>query len=77
MKSRDLVRICMLAQTAMLLLSTGALQAQRGGAAPQGPPPAPEPLRWEYIGPGNAGRVSAVAGIPGDTLTYYLSLIHI
>ena len=72
MRSRDLVRICMLAQTALLLLSAAAVEAQRGGGAPQGPPPAPEPLRFEYIGPNNAGRVAAVAGIPGDTLTYYL-----
>src|SRR5262245_11067517 len=72
MKRRDLVRTSLLLAQAATLLSASALSAQRGGGGPQGPPPAPEPLRFEYIGPGNAGRVSAVAGIPGDTMTYYL-----
>ena len=29
-------------------------------------------LRWRLIGPYRAGRVSAVAGIPGDPTTYYM-----
>jgi hypothetical protein len=48
--------------------------AQRGGGAPQGPQPAgsvPE-LRFRYVGPPNAGRVAAAAGVPGDPTTYYL-----
>src|SRR5689334_6112089 len=69
----DLVRTSfLLAAAAMVALAAAPVAAQRGGNAPQGPPPPPEPLRFDYIGPGNAGRVSAVAGIPGDTLTYYL-----
>ena len=34
----------------------------------QSPAPAslPEPLRFQYMGPASAGRISAVAGIPGD-----------
>ena len=28
-------------------------------------------LRWRLIGPYRAGRVSAVAGVPGDPTTYY------
>ncbi len=31
-----------------------------------------EPLHFQYMGPESAGRVAAVAGVPGDTLTYYL-----
>lgn len=29
-------------------------------------------MRWRMIGPHRAGRVSAVAGIPGDPATYYM-----
>ncbi|MEZ4455769.1 MAG: hypothetical protein R2882_04330, partial [Gemmatimonadales bacterium] len=29
------------------------------------------PLRFEWVGPEPAGRISAVAGVPGDTSTYY------
>ena len=45
--------------------------AQRGGGGQQ-PNPAVEPMRFRYMGPPSAGRISAVAGIPGDTMTYYL-----
>lgn len=31
-------------------------------------------MRWRSIGPLRAGRVSAVAGIPGDPTTYYMGL---
>jgi photosystem II stability/assembly factor-like uncharacterized protein len=41
----------------------------RGGA--QAPEPAVEPLRFRYMGPESSGRISAVAGVPGDTKTYY------
>src|SRR5215475_15793835 len=44
--------------------------AQRGGFGQQ-PNPAVEPLRFRYMGPPSAGRISAVTGIPGDTKTYY------
>ena len=56
---------------AFLMAFATPVLAQRGGGAPQGPPPPPEPLRFEYVGPTNHGRFAAVAGIPGDTLTYY------
>ena len=29
-------------------------------------------MRWRMIGPHRAGRVSAVAGVPGDAATYYM-----
>src|SRR5919107_5216928 len=47
--------------------------AQRGGG-PTGPQPttAPEPLKFRYMGPAAAGRISTVAGVPGDPNTYYL-----
>ncbi len=31
-------------------------------------------MRWRSIGPFRAGRVAAVAGIPGDPTTYYIGL---
>ncbi len=51
------------------ILFAVAPEAQRFG----GPPPdrPPEPLHFEYMGPPNAGRISAVTGVPGDTKTYY------
>ena len=57
---------------AVAALSIG-LSAQRG-AAPQGPQQTttPEPLKFRYMGPAAAGRISTVAGVPGDPNTYYL-----
>jgi photosystem II stability/assembly factor-like uncharacterized protein len=58
-----------------------AQQAQQ-----QSPPQAPRPMgettdpslysamRWRSIGPFRAGRVAAVAGIPGDPTTYYIGM---
>ena len=46
------------------------LNAQgRGGG--QMPDPVVDQLRFRYMGPESAGRISAVAGIPGDQKTYY------
>ena len=46
--------------------------AQRGGAASGLAQDTPsEPLHFQYMGPPSSGRISAVAGIPGDTTTYY------
>ena len=54
-------------------LSAAGVAAQRGGG-PAGPQQAssPEPLKFRYMGPAAAGRISTVAGIPGDPSTYYL-----
>ena len=60
---------------ALLVLSTwpGAAHAQRRGPQNSGPPKAaePPPLRFDYIGPYNAGRLASFVGLPGDTTTYY------
>src|SRR5262249_37901492 len=37
----------------------------------QAAPPQNAALRFRYMGPESAGRISAVAGVPGDSLTYY------
>jgi photosystem II stability/assembly factor-like uncharacterized protein len=44
---------------------------QVGQAAPAPQTEAVGPLRFRYMGPASSGRISAVAGIPGDTTTYY------
>lgn len=53
-----------------LLVVPAAVAAQGDEGEPRAVRPAP--LRWEYMGPPSSGRFSAVAGIPGDTTTYYL-----
>ncbi|HET9983173.1 MAG TPA: hypothetical protein VFQ38_06290 [Longimicrobiales bacterium] len=65
------------ALVALAALGGAALPAAaqfQGRGAPQGPP-ASQPahvLKFRYMGPPSAGRVAAVAGVPGDTTTYYL-----
>lgn len=52
--------------------STAVAVQGRGGRG--GPPRvvAAEPMRFRYMGPAPAGRISAVVGVPGDPTTYYL-----
>lgn len=59
----------LIATAVLAVLMAAGPQAQRGG----GPPPdrPPDPLHFEYMGPANAGRISAAAGVPGDVKTYY------
>ena len=52
----------------LILVVSSPLVAQRRG--PNAPPPQ-DPLRFQYVGPESAGRMAAVAGIPGDPSTYY------
>jgi photosystem II stability/assembly factor-like uncharacterized protein len=62
-----LSRLCVGITCALSL--TIAAFAQRGA-----PPPistSVPPLRFQYMGPESAGRISAVAGVPGDASTYY------
>ena len=40
---------------------------QRRGPGGQGP----EPLQFRFLGPAVGNRVASIAGVPGDTLTYY------
>jgi photosystem II stability/assembly factor-like uncharacterized protein len=50
----------------------GAAPANAQQSAPAVDPSQYSALRWRLIGPYRAGRVSAVAGIPGDPTTYYM-----
>jgi len=58
------------------LLAAAALSvsgsAQRGGPAGPQQSTTPEPLKFRYMGPAASGRISTVAGVPGDPTTYYL-----
>ncbi|HMD36591.1 MAG TPA: hypothetical protein VKH42_16575 [Vicinamibacterales bacterium] len=49
---------------------TAAVFAQRG-APPPGAPVISDTPRFRYMGPESSGRIAAVAGIPGDSNTYY------
>jgi photosystem II stability/assembly factor-like uncharacterized protein len=49
-------------------LSASEALAQRGGPPEERPS---APLRFRYMGPASAGRFASVAGIPGNTATYY------
>jgi photosystem II stability/assembly factor-like uncharacterized protein len=52
------------------ILVATVIHAQRPGGAAPGDQPV-EPLRFRYVGPPSAGRIAAIAGIPGDQKTYY------
>src|SRR5580658_96809 len=74
-----LLRFQRLLAAALLITAVTAatsLHAQQNSAASP-PTPAVDPslysaMRWRMIGPYRAGRVSAVAGVPGDSATYYI-----
>lgn len=52
------------------LLGVLAHAQQRGPGAPE-PSPAAEPLKFRYMGPPSAGRISAVVAVPGNQQVYY------
>jgi photosystem II stability/assembly factor-like uncharacterized protein len=54
----------------VLLALAATVAAQRDGFTPTQNTTV-ELLRFRYMGPPSAGRISAAAGIPGDTRTYY------
>jgi photosystem II stability/assembly factor-like uncharacterized protein len=75
--------LALAAIAAAATLATSPLSAQPQPPAPAqeqnsaSPAPTIDPslysaMRWRLIGPYRAGRVSAVAGIPGDPTTYYM-----
>jgi len=81
-----LIRVChscaVLSALAALIASIStSLRAQGAAAAPAGAAPSTagpvdpslySAMRWRLIGPYRAGRVSAVAGIPGNPAVYYM-----
>src|SRR5579871_6499018 len=59
--------VALLSFCVLLGLSSGFLRAQQGDTALYGG------MKWRSIGPFRAGRVSAVAGIPGNAAVYYMA----
>src|SRR5262245_20143696 len=53
---------------AQAVLEQGRRGGGGGGAEAQGV----DPIKFRYMGPAAAGRISAAVGIPGDTTTYYI-----
>jgi hypothetical protein len=61
-----------LAASLLIVAPPRELAAQRGGPAGGSTAPVPVmPPRFQWVGPDFGGRISAVAGVPGDTNTYY------
>ncbi|HEV8151236.1 MAG TPA: hypothetical protein VGP61_13720 [Gemmatimonadales bacterium] len=61
-------------RTFMLAVGLFPLTAHRSPLTAQGRPPsnrAPDPPRFRFMGPASGGRIAAVAGVPGDSLTLY------
>ena len=60
----------------VILLSAFSLSAQQNAISSSSPidPATYSVMRWRLLGPYRAGRVSAVAGVPGDPTTYYMGL---
>ncbi len=52
-------------------LCAATLVAVAFAQAPSTSVPRADGLRFRYMGPESAGRIAAVAGVPGDTQTYY------
>ena len=58
---------------AFLVPLTAAIAlAQRGGPPGGQATVVAQPPRFQYVGPAVGGRIAAVAGVPGDTMTYYM-----
>ena len=65
MSKAPLCAVVLVALVATNLTAQRGGRGGGGGATPVGPP------RFTYLGPENGGRIAAVAGVPGDTSTYY------
>ncbi len=53
------------------VVGSEALAQGRGRGGGAAPPPPPGPPRFEYVGPTNAGRIAAAAGIVGKPGVYF------
>ena len=71
--SRRCFSILGLGLAVTMLLSSAVLAQGRGGGGGRGLQSQPvEAPKFQYMGPANAGRFAAIAGVPGDLDTYYL-----
>ena len=60
----------LLAGLLLVPLAASPSLAQRRGRG--GPPPAPQPLHFQLVGPAAGGRIASISGVPGDTAIWYL-----
>ncbi len=72
MLARERVHGLLAGAAIVLLLAPHPVLAQRGRDGGEGQAGGAPPLRFQWVGPEPAGRIAAVAGIPGDTTTYYI-----
>jgi photosystem II stability/assembly factor-like uncharacterized protein len=71
MRTRRLIAACL-----VLTLAPGMFtRAQEAPAARPSEPPELKALKYRSIGPAAGGRVSRVAGVPGDPSTYYAATV--
>ena len=59
---------------ALTFTLSGTLGAQQRGSSPAAPrpAPAPDPFRFQLLGPAQGGRFSAISGVPGDNRVWYV-----
>ncbi|HEY2945731.1 MAG TPA: sialidase [Vicinamibacteria bacterium] len=57
--------------TILIAASSAATALAQPSPSPEDSDAAPPALRFRYMGPASAGRISAVAGTAGNTATYY------
>jgi hypothetical protein len=55
----------------VLVCAPSATAQGRGRGGGAAPPPPPGPPRFEYVGPTNAGRIAAAAGVVGKPGVYF------
>lgn len=67
---RSSALVLFVAVTAFLAWSPA--QAQRGGPPDPNAPVNAQPYRFEFLGPATGGRFASIAGIQGDTSTWYI-----
>src|SRR6516165_3317880 len=68
MTTKDLAMRRSLALLPLIFVFAGGLSAQIDPALVGG-------MKWRQIGPFRGGRVLAVAGVPGDSSTYYFGAV--
>jgi photosystem II stability/assembly factor-like uncharacterized protein len=55
-----------------LALPVGALAVGAQQVANPGRPVTAQPFRFDFLGPAGGGRIASIAGVPGDTNTWYM-----
>ncbi|HET7457147.1 MAG TPA: hypothetical protein VFJ74_05810, partial [Gemmatimonadaceae bacterium] len=73
LRALPLLAATLTALTAAPLLLVAQQRPPSSAAAKQpAAKPAPDPFRFQMMGPASGGRVSAIVGVPGDARTWYI-----